>query len=344
MITSFWSGLGGKLAERWLSALFTPAFGFWALGVGAWLVSTPDPARRRFVEGLQGPSTIAQAALIVLVLLVVAASSVVAERMALAVLRTVEGYWPPPLQPLARALVKRRATRFEALERRWNELYPRNETGCCDPAEKKELLALELRLAAMPADADLLMPTRLGNVLRAAESGVEVKYGIDPVRCWPALWLLLPDATRTEVTAARASLDTGATWLLWSVLVAVWAVFTPWAVLVAGVAAVAAYVNLVGIAIGYGEVIDAAFALHRGLLYDALGRPRPARPSDERNAGRALTAALWRGPEIAAQLPSAPQDATEGGDHPAKPPAIDERSRRDQGGSSTRSRSAADGS
>lgn len=60
----------------------------------------------------------------------------------------------------------------------------------------------------MPAHANRLMPTRLGNVLRAAESGVEDKYGIDPVPCWPALWLVLPDETRTEVTAARASLDT----------------------------------------------------------------------------------------------------------------------------------------
>lgn len=155
----------------------------------------------------------------------------------------------------------------------------------------------------MPAHADRLMPTRLGIVLRAAESGVEDKYGIDPVGCWPALRLVLPDATRTEVTAARASLDTAATWSLWSVLVAVWVVFTPWAVLVALVAAAAAYPNLLGTAGRYGELVGAAFALHRGLLYDALGRPQPAQPSDERAAGRALTAALWRGPEVAAQPP-----------------------------------------
>ena len=238
MISSFWSGLGSKLAERWAAALFTPAFAFWALGVGAWLLSRPDAAaRRRLMNGFEGLSGIAQTALIVLALLVVAASSVVAERLALAVLRALEGYWPRPLRQLARALVRRHAARFEAMEQRWDELYARHEEGRSAPGEQQELVDLERRLAAMPAHADRLMPTRLGNVLRAAESGVEDKYGIDPVRCWPALWLVLPDVTRTEVTAARASLDTAATWSLWSVLVAVWAVFTPWAVLVAVVAA-----------------------------------------------------------------------------------------------------------
>ncbi|MEK6438967.1 hypothetical protein [Pseudonocardia sp. T1-2H] len=312
MISSFWSGLGGKLAERGAAALFTPAFAFWALGVGAWLLSRPDAAaQRRLMDAFEGLSGIAQATLIVLVLLVVAASSVVAERLALAVLRVLEGYWPRPLRALARALVRWRAARFVVLEKRWVELYARHEEGRSAQGEEQELVDLERRLAALPARADRLMPTRLGNVLRAAESGVEDKYGIDPVRCWPALWLVLPDATRTEVTAARASLDTAATWVLWSVLVVVWAVFTPWAVPVAVVAAVAAYANLLGTAARYGELVDAAFALHRGLLYDALGRPRPSQPSDERAAGRVLTAALWRGPEVAAQLPSTAPDAAE---------------------------------
>lgn len=312
MIASFWSGLGNKLAERWAAALFTPAFAFWALGVGAWLLSRPDAAERhRLLDSVKGLSGVEQAALITLALLVVAASSVVAERLALTVLRVLEGYWPPPLRAFARALVRRRAARFEALERRWVELYAGHEEGRSTAAEEQELVDVERRLAAMPAHADRLMPTRLGNVLRAAESGVEDKYGIDPVRCWPALWLVLPETTRVEVTGARASLDTAATWWLWSVLVAVWAVFTPWAVLVAVVAALAAYANALGAAARYGELVDAAFALHRGLLYDALGRPRPAQPSDERAGGRALTTALWRGPEVAAQLPSGAPDAAD---------------------------------
>jgi hypothetical protein len=321
MISSFWSGMGGKLAERWAAALFTPAFAFWALGVGAWLLSRPDPAAwRRLADAFEGLSVIAQTALIVLVLMTVAASSVVAERLALAVLRALEGYWPRPLGGLARALVKRRAKRFKALEGRWVELYARHDerrsatgheqglVGELERAEEQQLVELERRLAAMPARADRLMPTRLGNVLRAAEDGVEDKYGIDPVRCWPALWLMLPDATRTEVASARATLDTAATWTLWSMLLAVWAVFTPWAVLLTVVTAVAAYRNLLGTATRYGGLVDATFALHRGLLYDALGHPRPVQPSDERTAGQTLTAALWRGPEVAEQLASAPSD------------------------------------
>ena len=141
------------------------------------------------------------------------------------------------------------------------------------------------------------MPTRIGNILRASESGIVGKYGIDPVRCWPALWLVLPDTTQRVVGAARSSLDTAVTWWLWAVLLAVWTIFTPWALLVAAAASWPAYLNVRTTAARYGELVDATFAIHRGLLYDGLGRPRPA-ASHEHASGEALTAALWRGPAI----------------------------------------------
>jgi len=44
-----------------------------------------------------------------------------------------------------------------------------------------------------PAESDRHMPTKLGNILRAAELRSKDKYGLDAVICWPRLWLLLPD-------------------------------------------------------------------------------------------------------------------------------------------------------
>ncbi|MGB5636651.1 MAG: hypothetical protein WBM86_28265, partial [Waterburya sp.] len=37
MPTKFLESLGNKLAERWLSTILTPAFIFWAGGIGAWI-------------------------------------------------------------------------------------------------------------------------------------------------------------------------------------------------------------------------------------------------------------------------------------------------------------------
>ena len=41
MTSELLKGIAGKLAERWVTALFSPAFAFW-VGVGAvWLWATP---------------------------------------------------------------------------------------------------------------------------------------------------------------------------------------------------------------------------------------------------------------------------------------------------------------
>ena len=98
MIAGFWSGLSGRLADQWAAVLLSPAFAFWALGLGAWLVSRPDTAaRQRLVDGFAGLSGPAQISILVMGLLAIAASSVLVERLALPVLRALEGYWPRPV-------------------------------------------------------------------------------------------------------------------------------------------------------------------------------------------------------------------------------------------------------
>lgn len=52
---------------------------------------------------------------------------------------------------------------------------------------------------------------------------------------------------------------------------------------------------LVGSAVRFGELVNAIYHVHRGLLYDALGYPRPENKESERDAGIALAQALLRG-------------------------------------------------
>ena len=51
------------------------------------------------------------------------------------------------------------------------------------------------------------MPTRLGNILRAAESYPHDRYGADAVLTWPRLFPLLPDRLTASLTAARAEIE-----------------------------------------------------------------------------------------------------------------------------------------
>lgn len=142
-----------------------------------------------------------------------------------------------------------------------------------------------------------LMPTRLGNILRAAERRPLEKYGLDGVICWPRLWLLLPEAAKKDIQEARADLNNAARFWLWSLLFIGWAGLGAWWAIPLGVAAALfAYFGwAIAAAITYGDLIEAAFDLYRHLLYDSLRWKLPPDPNEERRVGRQLTEYLWRG-------------------------------------------------
>lgn len=140
------------------------------------------------------------------------------------------------------------------------------------------------------------MPTPIGNILRAAERRPADKYGLDPVALWPRLWLLLPDLTRQELVAARASLDNATTAMIWGLL---FCAFAPLTLLAppAGLAVAAAALTVVmpGRAQAFLDLVEAAYDLHRTALYQQLRWPLPENPAQERSQGQQLTAYLWRG-------------------------------------------------
>ena len=70
-------------------------------------------------------------------------------------------------------------------------------------------LAYQRSFLAFPPPPGPVMPTRLGNALRAAAaySADEERWGIDGEFWWPRLYLVLPDSARAQVDDARAALD-----------------------------------------------------------------------------------------------------------------------------------------
>jgi hypothetical protein len=136
-----------------------------------------------------------------------------------------------------------------------------------------------------------MMPTLLGNLLRAAEEHAWVRYGLEAGVCWPRLWFLLPRDVREEIAAARSRLNEATRWLGWGLLFVVWTVWAWWAAPVGLLIAGLAWQGMTRAALVYGDLVRAAFDLYHPLLFEHLGWPKPKGPED----GRRLTEYLARG-------------------------------------------------
>ncbi len=292
MFTKFWDKLAEGLAGRWTAQALGPALAFWGGGLLAWVWRYGWPPLINRLVALN--NTAAYIALAVGGLLLLAASSAAVTWLQLSVLRLAEGYWPGPLRRLRFALARRLEKRLQAQDERWQELAdiaPEQRTA----EQQAEYARLDAELARYPVDPRRLMPTRLGNLLRAAEEYPQVRYGLTMSVCWPRLWLLLPKETQETLTGTRGQLNSATRLLAWSILFAVWTVWAWWAALVAAVAAVAAYWGMLNAAGVYGDLLRAAVDLHRLALYEELRWPLPSGPADEPLHGRQLSEYLFRG-------------------------------------------------
>ncbi|XVV05941.1 hypothetical protein ACQPW3_11335 [Actinosynnema sp. CA-248983] len=334
MLTAFWTGLGQEFSKQWAARALTAALAFWSAGVAAmwWSAHGAGVGARGWAAELTASAKaigalpgLTQGLLLVGGLALVAVSAALVERVTLPVLRLLEGYWSRPRR-LRAALVGRRARRHARWAERVATLATRQRLGSLSPAEFRELRApatdpervRELRAkqasgfdAAMaarlgrgrahlrhtPRSDAMRMPTRLGDIVRAAELRPAEKYGLDAVVCWNALWVLLPDGIKTELVQARTELDRAIRSWVWGVLFLVWTPWTWWAAVVAVVVPTTSYyVGALGAARLFGELTGTAFDLHRFDLYDKVRLPRPTSPAEERRVtGPRVTNQLWGG-------------------------------------------------
>lgn len=73
--------------------------------------------------------------------------------------------------------------------------------------EKLRALAGSTLFADFPAREDLVLPTRLGNVIRSFESYSLRQYGMDAVTFWPRLVSVIPKDYASAIDEAKASFD-----------------------------------------------------------------------------------------------------------------------------------------
>ncbi|GAA0474815.1 hypothetical protein Aca07nite_84270 [Actinoplanes capillaceus] len=296
MIDAIGEAVAGHVVERALTRI-GPALIFWTGGALAWL-STNGGWERLLALGADAAElpVLAVLAVVALVLAGAYASTALVTLLTRPVLRLLEGYWP---QPLRRSLVNRKVKRHKALTDRLSELEAKRQDPPAAGTDLDQVHAdyarCEQRLRRLPSPR-WMMPTRLGNMLRAAETRPYEKYRLDTPTVWPHLWLVLPEPARTDIGAARTGLDRAVAAAVWSLA---FVSFTGWSIwaLPIGLALTAWAVLLWAPyrAARYADLLEAAFDLHRTTLYQRLRWPLPTNPDDERKTGAAVTNYLVRG-------------------------------------------------
>jgi len=303
MIAAFLSGAAGEAGKQWAARILGPALVFWSTGLAlVWYDhNRPRIQREGWRAALAGsaqafdglPAAVTLGLLPAAALLLVAGSAVVADRLARSVLRIFEGYWP------AGWVRERRARRWVAARARAMDSYQRLAAGQAaaglSGTQERELVGALVTLRAIPARAQQTLPTRLGNLLRAADLRSARKHGVDAVACWPRLWLVMPADTRDEVTHARQGMERSAQTWLWGALFLAWTPWAWWAPLAALAVTVVGYRNCLAAAADFGSLVESAFDVHLPLLYAAARLPAPPTAADEVGHGAMLSRYLTAG-------------------------------------------------
>lgn len=264
--------VAGIFDRRFLMHVFFPSFVFWLLLLVVWFAgagSLPEAVRWwRAQEGFQ------QWVQVVAFVSGVYVFSMVLAGKLHALLRLYEGYWEFP---------------GGRLLSEWGKKWYRGVL--------KELYADIGRYDdiyyGFPQRNAEVMPTRLGNILKNAETYPIDRYNLNAVLVWPRLYGLLPESFVQAVALSRGGVEH---MLVWSSLAAAFALAAGVYLLAAGgswwlfllcfwgglLMARFAYRSALGSALLYGAQIKVAFDLYRNELLKQLRKPLPATQVEER--------------------------------------------------------------
>jgi hypothetical protein len=295
MVSAFWSAIAGKLSERW-AAILAPAVAFWSFGALAWVDAGAGCQRLTEINTrLANANATASVAALLAVLLLLVGSAIVVQRLTLPVLRLLEGYWPSSVQWVTDWRFRIMLARKAADETAWQQLQIDLEKGELTPRQRAKLAVLEHHRRHRPVRNAELLSTRIGNILRAAETRPHHRYGLDAVVIWPRLWLVMSELARQEILESRRSLDVCVAGFIWSAAFVVFTPLAPWALASVLISAAALYWWIPSRAEVFADLVESAYDLYRVELYRQLRWPLPANPADEVELGQRLTRYLVRG-------------------------------------------------
>jgi hypothetical protein len=224
-----------------------------------------------------------------------------------AIVQLLEGYWGT--NPMALAVRSRRITHYqktcEKLEYLQESAYAELNNSNTDVGESNQdrirlysqyVEARRARDADFPALFREIMPTRLGNKLRLAESQAGSQYGMNALQAVPHLLMIAPQEQVSYVNDQRTLLDLAVRMTFLSAVATGTAVLFLWpyglwalvAVLPYGITYLS-YRGAVTAAGHYGSALSLLINLNRFRLYEELHLPLPATTVDERELNEALS-------------------------------------------------------
>jgi hypothetical protein len=202
--------------------------------------------------------------------------------------------------------------------------------------DKDRARALWLLDRFFPRRRDALLPTRLGNAIRAFERYSNERWGLDGVTIWPRIEALLSAEEHEALVDSKIDFyvflnATVGSLIVGACLVVDQAVNAPqpasfWPLYaIPFVLAYVLYRAAIGSAAGWGDAVRSSIDLHRIEIYEKLGVRRPTSFSDERHLAvkvsqmllygePLLSDDLWR-PEKADDGEAQAQEITKGRDN-----------------------------
>ena len=233
---------------------------------------------------------------------VVVLLAVILQPFQVAMVRLLEGYWP------GWTVTSRLASLFIGHHHRRindSEKNIRGENGLYDDATapldrrvhvRRDYLTksaaqarAERILARYPYIGDYeLLPTSLGNALRAGETTAGERYGLDTLSSWLRMYPNLSVQLKASADSARDALDACVnlcvSFFLLAILSAVAAyhnVGALWIPILALLMMVATYAGAISTTVSYNEILRSAYDLHRFDMVKALHYKLPSAEDDE---------------------------------------------------------------
>ncbi len=259
---------------------------------------------------------------IVLFVLAIALATVVVQPFQLRLLRVLEGYWDSwtITAKLAPFFVELQRRRREKLRRIVSAPPPEPESDLLDALVRHQRALARsdsrsrrasLRLARYPGQEPIdpggdftsknlrdipLLPTGLGNALRAGETSGGERYGLKTLGSWPRLYPFFPESFAKGQASVRDALDAAANLCVNFFITAVLGVIALhdepaayWIIAVSAALSCLSYVGAIAAASEYNMFIQTAYDLYRFELLKSARYPLPKDPYDELKTFTALS-------------------------------------------------------
>lgn len=315
MLTSLFTSLAGELkgwvGKAFVMAVWLPVLVFACAGLAVYLAGAGALASAPAEWARRGADD--KAIFLAVFVGVVTLAAFVLDFAQVPLVRLFEGYWAE--LPLLRQVGRRRQRRYERdlarMDERLEQLseqLPASEGKPDTVWLKSEFNVLAgRRLLAFPPPGyeSQLMPTRLGNLYKAAELYPYDRYRIDSVTVWPRLRERLPDKFVERLQEVKTGVDF---LLLFSFLSALFSLLSvpyllwqraPASLVLACAAGLPlawlCYRAALSPAQAYAELLKTAFDLHRHELVKALGLRVPETLAKEQALWLDISNFIYRG-------------------------------------------------